>query len=171
MVPRGAVAIVCVCARTMRIALVTRSKPPSRGIWSLPGGKVELGEPTMAAASRELSEECGLSSEDVRFALAPFTVTDVIVPAPGAAAAEPAPGSTFHYLLAQTFCRTRDAIEPSQLRAGDDAGDAQWCSLEELDALDAQQNLTPGVMSVVRRALLLHDAGLLPLEGEGDGEG
>ena len=160
MVPRGAVAIVCVCARTARIALVTRAKPPDTGVWSLPGGKIELGEPTMVAAARELQEECNLSASDVRFHETPFTVTDVIRPA----AASSDPGSKFHYLLAQTFCSTLETVEPSQLTAGDDAGDARWCSLDDMNDLDGRGQLASGVIDVVQRGLQLYSAGFLPLQ-------
>ena len=159
-VPRGAVAIVCVCARTSRVALVTRARPPDQHIWSLPGGKIELGEPTMAAAGRELREECNLSSQDVQFAAAPFTTTDVIRPA----ASNGVAGSAFHYLIAQTFCRTREAVDPAKLTAGDDAGEARWYSLQEIEALQESDQASDGVVDVVRRGLLLFDRGLLPLE-------
>ena len=115
----------------------------------------------MHAAKRELREECGLSSSEVAFASAPFTVTDVITPEPGT----PEQGSAFHYVLAQTFCRTRAAVAPEQLRAGDDAGDARWCTLDELQQLQGAGETVPGVVQVVARALELDASGLLPVEG------
>ena len=162
-VPRGAVAIVCVCVRTSRIALVTRARPPDQSTWALPGGKIELGEPTMLAASRELHEECNLGPSDVQFAAAHFTASDVIRPAPGAS--DP-PGTTFHYLLAQTFCRTQRAVEPEQLRPGDDAGEARWFTLREMEELQERNQLASGVQAVVARGMLLYERGLLPLEGD-----
>ena len=42
--------------------LVRRGKEPNKGMWSLPGGKIESGEGTMEAARRELLEETGLAS-------------------------------------------------------------------------------------------------------------
>ena len=113
----------------------------------------------MAAAARELHEECNLSPSDVLFAAAPFTVTDVIRPAPNTDGA----GSSFHYMLAQTFCRTNDELEPSKLSAGDDAGDARWYDLQGLKDLDAREALSPGVIPVVQRGLMLYERGLLPL--------
>ncbi len=40
--------------------LARRGKPPGAGLWSLPGGKQELGETAEEAARRELLEETGL---------------------------------------------------------------------------------------------------------------
>lgn len=39
------------------LLLVQRAKPPNEGLWSFPGGALELGEAVVAGAERELSEE------------------------------------------------------------------------------------------------------------------
>jgi 8-oxo-dGTP diphosphatase len=46
-----------------RALLVKRGKQPAKGVWSIPGGKVEVGETIRAAAVREVREETGLLIE------------------------------------------------------------------------------------------------------------
>ena len=43
-----------------RVLLVRRANEPGRGLWSLPGGRVEVGESEEAAVVREVLEETGL---------------------------------------------------------------------------------------------------------------
>ena len=46
-----------------KVLLVKRGKEPSLGEWSLPGGRVKLGESIRDAIEREVSEETGLDIE------------------------------------------------------------------------------------------------------------
>ena len=39
------------------LLLIQRAKPPNQGLWSFPGGALELGEAVVSGAERELSEE------------------------------------------------------------------------------------------------------------------
>jgi 8-oxo-dGTP diphosphatase len=43
-----------------RVVLTRRSIPPFRGLWVMPGGKIDLGEPIMRAVHREVREEIGI---------------------------------------------------------------------------------------------------------------
>ena len=43
-----------------RLLLVRRGHPPREGEWSIPGGRVEAGEPLREALVREVAEETGL---------------------------------------------------------------------------------------------------------------
>lgn len=44
------------------LLLIRRGRPPSAGMWSLPGGAQRLGETVEQAARRELAEETGLAA-------------------------------------------------------------------------------------------------------------
>ncbi len=51
--------------RDGRVLIVRRGRPPAFGLYSLPGGGVELGETLVAAVIREVREETGLTIEPV----------------------------------------------------------------------------------------------------------
>src|SRR3954470_10445040 len=101
-----------------------RGHPPSVGLWSLPGGRVEPGESPAQAAAREVLEETGLQVE-VGELLACVRIGDYLV----------------HDFAAD--------VVGGVLRAGDDATDARWCSFDEAELLP----LTPGLLGEVRRML------------------
>ena len=46
-----------------QVLLTKRSIPPFQGEWVMPGGKIDLGEPIVAALQREVMEEVGLQVE------------------------------------------------------------------------------------------------------------
>jgi 8-oxo-dGTP diphosphatase len=46
-----------------RLLVVRRANEPSRGLWSVPGGRVEPGEDDPTAVAREVAEETGLTVE------------------------------------------------------------------------------------------------------------
>ncbi|HEY7458757.1 MAG TPA: NUDIX hydrolase [Xanthobacteraceae bacterium] len=63
---RPVLAASAACFRDGRLLLVRRANPPQ--LWTLPGGRVELGERAAEAALRELREEAGVAAEIVGFA-------------------------------------------------------------------------------------------------------
>lgn len=105
-----------------RVLLVQRANEPSRGLWSIPGGRIEPGESARAAAAREVREETGLEIEVgellMTVELGPYVVED--------------------------FAAT---VTGGTLRAGDDALDARWCTLAELRELA----LSPGLLDELAR--------------------
>ena len=46
--------------RQIDVLLIQRNRPPSEGLWTLPGGRLEPGETAERCAIRELKEELGL---------------------------------------------------------------------------------------------------------------
>jgi len=54
--------------RNGRVLIVRRARPPARGLYTLPGGGVELGETLEQAVIREVREETALEIEPVGLA-------------------------------------------------------------------------------------------------------
>ncbi|RBQ18487.1 NUDIX hydrolase [Spongiactinospora rosea] len=111
-----------------RLLLIRRGHPPGEGLWSLPGGRVEPGESDHQALARELLEETGLRVSVVRLAGA--------VERPGGA-----PGVVY---VIRDYLATPDG--DTALTAGDDAADARWVPVPELDRLP----MSPGVLDALR---------------------
>ena len=106
--------------RGPEVLLVQRGKEPGLGKWAFPGGKVKWGETTAEAALRELHEECGLSAT-----IGPLIgLYDIIRP-------------NFHFAIACYFASEPHGI----LKAGTDAADARWITLNDLASLPLASNI------------------------------
>jgi ADP-ribose pyrophosphatase len=99
-----------------RVLLVKRANPPKQGLWCIPGGKVEFGESLQQAAEREIKEETGV----VIKAKAPVYVFDLIE------------DGKLHYVIVDLLAEYVSGIP----KADDDADDAKWFSLQEIDQPD-----------------------------------
>ena len=60
--------------RRGQVLLIKRSKPPGKGLWSFPGGKIEPGEMSVDAAARELFEETQVIAKFVQ-AMGPYEIS------------------------------------------------------------------------------------------------
>lgn len=131
-------ATIAAVIRDGQVLLVRRANPPDQGRWAFPGGKIELGERIEDAAARELFEETGVTAE-------PLTVFDAVD-----VFDHDADGLLRrHYILVAVLCRWISG-EPV---AGDDASQARWVPLAELDAQALA--LSFGVADVARKAAAL----------------
>jgi 8-oxo-dGTP diphosphatase len=128
--------------RGQEVLLVRRGKGgPLAGLWSLPGGHIEPGEPARAAALREVREETGVIAElagllDIHEAIRHGSAGELAA----------------HYLLAVFYGRWVSG-EPA---AGDDATAARFVPLDAVQALPT----TDGAPDFIQRAwnLLQADA-------------
>ena len=130
-------ATIAAVIRDGQVLLVRRANPPDQGRWAFPGGKIEMGE-RIEDAARELFEETGVTAE-------PLTVFDAVD-----VFDHDADGLLRrHYILVAVLCRWISG-EPV---AGDDASQARWVPLAELDAQALA--LSFGVADVARKAAAL----------------
>lgn len=114
MTSRVQVAVGALVVNEGSLLLVQRSADPGKGLWALPGGRVEANETLPAAAKREVKEETGLEVEigDVAW------VGDNI-----------GPGSPpeWHHLIVDFW-----ASGSGQAVAGDDAANVEWVPISAL---------------------------------------
>jgi 8-oxo-dGTP diphosphatase len=102
-----------------RVLLIKRGKAPLLGEWSIPGGLLELGEPTREGAEREALEETGLVVRATEL----LGVFDRIVP--------DADRILYHYVLIDFLCERISG----EMQASGDAADARWFTQEEVSGL------------------------------------
>ena len=133
--PVQPVAGVSVCVvRDGLVLLVKRANKAAHGLWSLPGGRIELGEPVRDAALRELKEETGIEAELIRL----LDCIDIIHKNPSGLIEA-------HFILTVYGARwTRGKV-----RAASDASDARWVALDDLGGYQ----MTPGTPALLSRAV------------------
>ena len=119
-----------------KIVLIKRRYEPLAGRWSLPGGRLELGETLEAGVSREMLEETGLEID-----VGPvIEVFDRIL-------LDQERQVRFHYVLIDYLCRPLGGT----LRAGSDVNAAIFVAPSDL----AGYQLTDKVHAVIERGLEL----------------
>jgi 8-oxo-dGTP diphosphatase len=125
--PRGAAS--AAIFRGREVLLIQRGKGgPLQGLWSLPGGHIEPGEPVRAAALREVREEAGIVAELTGL----LDLHEVF-------RRDPAGQLISHYLIA-VFYGGWLSGEPA---AGDDAAAARFVALDAVHELHTTDG-TPG---------------------------
>jgi len=107
--------VFCIIDEQLKVLLIQRKNDPFKGQWALPGGFVEDDEDLYDAMKRELHEETGLK---LKHAQQLYTF--------GTPGRDPR-GRTVtvvYYALIEEHL--------SKVKAGDDAGDAQWFNVHHL---------------------------------------
>ena len=129
------VAVGAIVLHEGKVLLVKRAQEPAKGLWSIPGGVVELGETVREALKREVKEECGLEIE-----VGPvFEVVDSIV-------RDEEGRLRFHYAIIDFLAQPKGG----QLCVASDAEAARWFDMQEL----ANLPMPPGTREIIVRALV-----------------
>lgn len=150
--------------------LIERGNPPNKGVWCVPGGKIDMGETTLNAAKRELEEEVKFTDEndqDVKLAWysGAFCTSDSIIKGNAETGK-----LGYHYLIAQCFAEIvipNDSNEaasdiPPRVKPADDAVGAKWWTLDEIREAEARKLTVPNLVVVIERAEALYQCGMLP---------
>ena len=129
---RPEIAVGAVAVRGDELLLIRRGHGPAAGEWSVPGGRVEHGEPLSVAVLRELREETGLEAM-----CGPLVGWVERI------------GPDHHYVILDFEVTVLDDRDPE---AGDDAAEARWVPVGDV----AEMNLVDGL------AEFLHDHRIIP---------
>ncbi len=119
--------------RGEEVLLVRRAQEPAFGVWSLPGGLVELGETLEGALQREIREETGLAVKILGIA----AVLERIY-------RDPEGRIPYHYVLVDFLCD----FEGGEVRPASDISAAEFVPLADLENYDLPDFTAP----VIRRA-------------------
>jgi ADP-ribose pyrophosphatase YjhB (NUDIX family) len=110
-------------------------------LWGIPGGKIELGESSLAALSREIKEETNLDVENIRFVM----VQDCIHSKEFYRDA--------HFILLNYVCKTAG---PETVQLNDEAEEYRWIPLADVEQLELNQPTQILIEEVRQRHLTEH---------------
>ncbi len=135
--PTTATRIPCVGAvirdEAGRLLMILRGHDPGRGLWSIPGGRIEAGETAEQAVVREVREETGLETR-----CGPLLGTAEL---PGPA------GAVVDIRDYRAYLLPGSGAAPT---AGDDAADVRWVSEAEAASMDERGEVTRGLLAALR---------------------
>jgi len=109
-----------------KILIAQRAREPSKGLWSIPGGLVELGEKVRDAAKREVEEETGLSVE-----------IDDLLGVFDSVTRDEKGAVQYHYILVDFLAHQTGG----ELKPASDCSDARWVCPEEVSQYHTTRTL------------------------------
>ena len=119
--------------RDKEVLLVKRNKEPSKGQWSIPGGRQMIGVTAAEAAQRELLEETGVKVDQLLL----VDVVDAIIP-------DVEGKIKYHYTLVDYMGQWLSG----EICPGDDAQEVRWVRLNELSLY----SLLEKTMNIIKKA-------------------
>ena len=128
---RPQLAASAVIFRDGKFLVVRRANAPGRGLYSVPGGRVEHGETMQQAVAREVREETALTIDIVGFAGWREVLPD------------PAAGRAGHYVVMSFAARWH----AGEVVLNEELDDFRWIAPEDLSALRTTQGLADIVHS------------------------
>lgn len=141
--PASSVPTCCACILHQGcLLLIQRGQEPSKGLWSFPGGQIELGETIFEAVRRETMEETGVQVEPQQL----FQVYDWI-------ARDDAGRVRFHYVV--NYVRSR--YLSGQPCPSCDASEVRWVTEANLLTLPMHPFARQTALRVLREATQLDE--------------
>ncbi len=120
--------------REDNVLLVKRGVEPSAGLWSIPGGAIELGETAQDALVREVKEETGLEVEPEEV----VEVFNTILEERGRV--------QYHYVIIDYLCR----YVSGEIAPASDVEDARWVSITDLDRYQMTSTARPAIAAALK---------------------
>jgi 8-oxo-dGTP diphosphatase len=127
-------AVGTIVLRDGKVLLIMRTKEPGAGKWSIPGGKIELGETLFEAAEREVLEETGISVK-----------IDKVVNNYDSIIRDERGEIKYHYFL--VYC-TAGYIE-GEPQISDESSEVVWTDIDDVDGLD----MNPVLKNIIHDAV------------------
>jgi len=143
---RPVVGVGAIITRGNEVLLVRRGREPQKGIWSVPGGVLQVGETLEEGVRREVREEAGL---DVRVVERVEVLERILHDAAGKL--------EYHYILIDYLCEPTGGT----LQAADDAAEAAWVDRSDFDDYE----ITPGTIEVINGAFEVRGRRASGMEG------
>jgi ADP-ribose pyrophosphatase YjhB (NUDIX family) len=119
-----------------RVLVVQRAREPSLGVWTVPGGVVDLGEEMAQAAAREVREECGIAIE-----------VGSIVGSVDNIVRDPDGAVRYHFVIIDFAARYLSG----ELAVNDELSDAAWITPAQFDGYRISSRVRPILLAALRQ--------------------
>jgi len=126
------------------ILLVRRKAEPGRGLWSIPGGAVEVGEKLLDALKREILEETGLTIKPISI----IDIAEVIKK-------DEDNRIKYHYIIIDYIAEVSSGI----LKPSTDVSDAIWIKVNKISEYKLTESLRKMIKKNIDKILRYIDAG------------